>query len=226
MVLERCTANLENPRGATSFPQDTDEAWVSLTLPSRHCHRRSTSRAMMWRLAAIVDRLLSVPRDPWHRGIRKNSAQMQEDARRCSSAADSPCTTRMICRQVCRHGQQAEPQARHHQRVLRASPSYICALILALRCDRPMAADGLKTCGAGSDLTRHDDRGTLVWLRPSGAHPPKCPQFLRPSTPPGAAMPGMSGAYAFRNLCNDRRLSGRGLSGHVCGQFDQETSPT
>jgi hypothetical protein len=30
----------------------------------------------------------------------------------------------------------------------------------------------------------------------------------------------------FRNLCSERRLSGRGLSRNVCGQLVHDTSPT
>ena len=30
----------------------------------------------------------------------------------------------------------------------------------------------------------------------------------------------------FRNLCNERRLSGRGLSAKICGQPVHDTSPT
>ena len=32
--------------------------------------------------------------------------------------------------------------------------------------------------------------------------------------------------FTFRNLCKDRRLSGRGTSLNVCGQLVQDTSPT
>jgi hypothetical protein len=32
--------------------------------------------------------------------------------------------------------------------------------------------------------------------------------------------------HTFLNLCSDRRLSGRGWSGQVCGQFVHDTSPT
>lgn len=36
----------------------------------------------------------------------------------------------------------------------------------------------------------------------------------------------VAATQTFLNLCSDRRLSGRGLSGQVCGQFVHDTSPT
>jgi hypothetical protein len=59
--------------------------------------------------------------------------------------------------------------------------------------------------------------------RPCAVHQPAAAGSL---ARPNAAFDARGRRYTFRNLCNERRLSGRGLSGQVCGQLVHDTSPT